>query len=199
MDDLNRRFQMKKIAMLGAALATVLVAMQTASAKEVNAWTMDVGSETTVPVGKALDLKNTQSGRCLIFREGWTNLGQTDWNLASCGGKRVKFLRKDRSNTGPLLCGETFALQVGNECFRKCVNPQPAGINVCSEKCGKDMHYQWQFRGCEAGRPVNPKTPVALWNLERQDSLVFGVRPGKVADTCWADKELNGVCTTLRD
>jgi hypothetical protein len=192
---------MKRIfgGLLGLGLIAALIPAQEVDAKEVNAWTMDFGGGSTIPVGKAGDLKNTQSGECLIHGSGITTKGQADWAFGSCGGKKAKILRKDSKKTGPLMCGETFALQLGNECFRKCVDPQNAGINICSETCGKDMHFQWQFKGCEAGKPVDPKTPLTLWNNARKDSLVYAKRPGPVVDTCWADKELKGVCTTVRD
>jgi hypothetical protein len=180
-------------------VAIALVATRDASAKEVNAWTMSSGGSTTVPVDTAVDLRNTQNNSCLIDRSGWSRRGQADWDLASCGGKRARFHRKDPSNKGPLLCGETVALQIGDECFRRCVNPQLAGINICSEACGRELHYQWQLRGCAPDQPVDPKVPVVLWNTVQQDSLVYGKRPSKVTNTCWAEKEIAGVCTVLRD
>lgn len=195
---------MKNLGIFGIALITILVAVQDASAKEVSEWTLDYGSDTTVPVNTAGELRNTQTGLCLRRETGLATRVQTDWRFTGCGNKRSKLLRKDPSRSGPLLCGEVFALQLNwdgrGECFRTCLGkPQPAGINICSETCGKDMHYQWQFKGCEAGKPVSPNTPLVLWNTAQQDSLVHGRRPPKIIPTCWAEKVLNGTCLSVRD
>src|SRR5262245_9434204 len=105
---------MRKIGVFGIALAAVPLTAGNTSAKEVNAWTMDFGDRTTIPVNTAGDLKNMQSKKCLVQRSDWWGEPQADWNLATCGGRQAKILRKDPSKTGPIICGEKFALQLGD-------------------------------------------------------------------------------------
>jgi hypothetical protein len=89
----------------------------------------------------------------------------------------------------------------GGEFYRKCQNPQTAGINICSDAMEKpeERHFTWKITGGTSGQPVAPGAAVSLYNTERKDSVAFAKRPSSVADTCWADKMTLGQCTTARD
>jgi hypothetical protein len=193
----------KKIVVV-AGVASVLGVVGMASpagADEPSDWTLENcvdanGQETTkISDGAQCDLKNRKSGKCLV-REG--HVGQVDWDFAACSSK-PRNMKVTAKSSGPVTCGETFALKLGSEYFRKCRDPQKIGINVCSE--GTDTpetkHFEWQFQGCSG--QVEAGKPVSLYNVARKDSVVFAKRPSRMVDTCWSDKMKLGQCTTARD
>jgi hypothetical protein len=192
---------LKKIVpfVLASVAVVVFAAPQAASADEPSDWSLEncidsKGKPTTKPDGGSrCDLKNQKSGQCLVFTK---HVGQADWDFAACGSRSATLSTKA---PGAVSCGETFALELGNEYFRKCVNPQSVGINICSEakSAPEPMHYDWQLQGCSG--QVEAGKPVSLYNVSRKDSVVFAKRPSKVADTCWANKMKLGQCTTARD
>jgi hypothetical protein len=125
-------------------------------------------------------------------------MGQTDWDFASCSSKprQAQIVAKD---SGSVSCNETVALKLGSEFFRKCKDPQKFGINICSESSSSPqaIHFDWQLHGCQG--EVEAGEAVALYNVSRQDSVVYAKRPSKMVDTCWNDKMKLGQCTTVRD
>lgn len=179
--------------------ALVLGAATPAGADEPADWVLDncvdaSGNATTkIDSGAQCDLKNRKNSKCLV-RE--SHSGQTDWDFAACGKRQATIVAK---SAGAVTCGETVALKLGSEFFRKCVNPQAVGINICSEETAQpeEKHFDWKLQGC-AGQVETGKA-VSLYNISRKDSVVFAKRPSKVADTCWSDKIKFGQCTTLRD
>ncbi len=194
---------LKKIVSLvfvSAAVAT-LAASTPAGADEPADWVLEncvdaAGKPTTkLESGAKCDIKSPKRGQCLVFDK---HMGQVDWDFAACGSKPRNALLVAR-NSGALNCGETFALKLGSEYFRKCHDPQTVGINICSDSGSKpeSKHFEWQLRGCsgqaEAGKSV------ALYNVTRGDSVVYAKRPSRMVDTCWADKMKMGQCTTVRD
>ena len=193
----------KKIVVLASiGSAALLVGMTSpAGADEPADWVLEncvdaKGNPTTkIENGAKCDLKNRKNGKCLV-RE--SHMGQTDWDFAACASKprQMQITAKD---AGALSCGETFALKLGNEYFRKCVNPQTVGINICSEakSTPEPMHYDWQLQGCSG--QVESGKPVSLFNVSRKDSVVYAKRPSKVADTCWSDSMKLGQCVSARD
>jgi hypothetical protein len=193
----------RKIAVVSVvgAFAAVVGLAGPAGADEPADWTLEncvdpSGNPTTKLVnGAQCDLKNRKSGKCLV-REG--HMGQVDWDFAACASKprQMKVTTKDN---GAVTCGETFALKLGSEYFRKCVNPQTIGINICSESTNtpQAMHFDWQFQGCSG--QVEAGKPVSLYNVSRKDSVVYAKRPSKMVDTCWSDSMKLGQCTSARD
>jgi hypothetical protein len=193
----------KKILVLATVGSAALVfgASTPAGADEPADWVLEncvdaSGKATTkLESGASCDLKNRKNNKCLV-REG--HIGQTDWDFASCTSKprQVKLVAKDG---GALSCGETFALKIGSEYFRKCVNPQTIGINICSEGASQPeaRHYDWQLQGCSG--QIETGKPVALYNVSKKDSVVYAKRPSKMVDTCWNDKMKFGQCVSARD
>jgi hypothetical protein len=146
--------------------------------------------------GVSCDLKNTKKGQCLVQSR---KTGQADWDFAPCGGAKTKIVAK---SDGPIKCGEPVKLQLGDEFYRKCRDPQKVGINICSDDADKPApsgidHFTWQLTGCTG--EVNADSPISLYNTQRKDSVVFATRPSIVVDTCWADKVKFGKCITVRD
>ena len=184
---------------LASVAIVVLAAPRSAGADEPSNWSLEncidsKGKATTKPDGGSkCDLKNQRSGQCLVYAK---HAGQADWDFAACGSRNATLATKA---SGALSCGETFALKLGNEYFRKCVNPQIAGINICSESAASPaaIHWDWQLKNCTGD--VESGKPLALFNVSRGDSVVFAKRPSRVADTCWANKMKLGQCTTARD
>lgn len=197
---------MKRVAVLGggavvAALVGGVSAPDVASAQEPPEWVLENcadargGAVTKIFSGVVCDLRNTKTNKCLVQA---SQSDQTDWSFAECRS-RPRNLRLFTRTAQPIACGETFAMKLGSEFFRKCERPQRKGINVCSEKASPPQarHFDWQLVGCtgqlEAGKPV------ALFNVSRKDSVVYAPRPGDAVDTCWADKRRYGRCATVRD
>lgn len=193
----------KKIVVLASiGTAAFVVGMSSpAGADEPADWVLENcvdanGNATTrIENGTKCDLKNRKSGKCLV-RD--SHVGQTDWDFAACSSKPRQF-QITAKDAGALSCGETFAMKLGTEYFRKCRDPQKVGINICSEvkSAPEPMHYDWQLQGCSG--QVEAGKPVSLYNVSRKDAVVFAKRPSKVADTCWSDKIRYGQCTTARD
>jgi hypothetical protein len=195
---------MKKVVVVGAVLGVLGVVglSQPAGAGDVANWTLNCegGSVTS---GAKCDLKNQKSGSCLV---GDHNMGQTDWSFRPCGSHNMELVSK---SGGAIKCGEVVALKLGEEFYRKCVNPQTVGINVCSEKSSAPeekvqgrsdiSHYQWKIVGCPDGQPVPQDQPVVLHNTVRNDSIVYARRPSKVTNTCWANDIKFGECASIRD
>jgi hypothetical protein len=204
----SRRFQnmlQRKIFAVGATalvLGAIALVENQAGADEAVNWTLTGCEGGKVTSGGKCNLKNQGNQRCLV-RD--SNRGQTDWNFGNCSGQQVTLVTK--SGAAP-KCGDTVALKIGNEFFRKCVSPQLVGINICSEAASSPQeriggtnatHWDWQIKGCAEGTPLDQDKPFALHNISKNDSVVFAKRPSKVADTCWASKMKFGQCTTIRD
>lgn len=153
------------------------------------------GSVTKVFSGVVCDLKNTKNGKCLVQER---HDDQVDWDFADCSAK-PRNMRLFTTTGTPIACGETFAMKLGNEFFRKCENPQATGINVCSEKASppQPRHFDWQLQGCTG--QLETGKPMSLFNVSRKDSVVHAKRANKVVDTCWSDKVRYGQCVTARD
>jgi hypothetical protein len=193
----------KKIVVLASigTAALVLGSATPAGADEPADWVLEncvdaKGNPTTkIETGAKCDLKNLKNGKCLV-REG--HMGQTDWDFASCSA-RPRQMQITAKDAGALNCGETFAMKLGNEYFRKCQSPQKVGINICSESksAPEPMHYDWQLQGCSG--QVEAGKAVSLFNVSRKDSVVYAKRPSKVADTCWSDSMKLGQCASARD
>lgn len=189
------------VSSLAAVVGVVAAASPVKAGNEPTEWVLEncvdaSGKPTTkIASGAKCDLKNTRNGKCLV-RESHT--GQTDWDFAACAS-RPRQAQIVAKSAGPISCGETVALKLGTEFFRKCRDPQTVGINICSEsKSTPDaMHFDWQLQGCSGD--VEAGESVALYNVSRGDSVVFAKRPSKMVDTCWADKTKFGQCTTVRD
>lgn len=149
---------------------------------------------TQIADGVRCDLKNSTSGTCLVQR---SHSDQADWDFAACSSKPRNL--KISAGAGPISCGQTVAIKLGTEYYRKCVNPQTRGINICSEQASAPQarHFDWQFAACTG--QLDTGKPVALYNVSRKDSVVYAARPSKVVDTCWADKVKYAQCTTSRD
>ena len=189
------------VSSVAAALGVVAMSAPVQAGNEPTDWVLENcvdtnGNPTTkITSGAACDLKNKKNGKCLV-RD--SHMGQTDWDFASCSAKprQAKFVAQ---NPGAISCGETVALKLGSEFFRKCKDPQKMGINICSDggDSPKPMHYDWQLSGCSGD--VESGEAVALYNVSRGDSVVFAKRPSKMVDTCWNDKMKLGQCTTARD
>lgn len=193
----------EKAVVLAAAGCAVLLlgSASPALADEPTDWVLENcvapnGSATTrIVSGVRCDLRNRKTGMCLVRK---SNGDQADWDFAPCGsrGRDATIVAREG---GPVACGQTVAVKLGHEYFRKCRDPQKVGINICSEEARvpQAMHYDWQFQGCsgqlEAGKAV------ALFNVSRRDSVVYAKRPSKVVDTCWSDTMKYGQCTTTRD
>lgn len=174
-------------------------------------WTMQncvdsAGKSTTkITSGVKCELKNTKKKDCLI-RDGHT--GQVDWDFADCE-KHPKSVLFQKEGGGDIKCGDTVAIQMGwggenhTEWFRKCVNPQTIGINICSDedKQASKKHYDWQLK-CTGDLAAGKE--FALYNVSQKDSVVYAKRPSKMVDTCWAGKmkSIPGVgreCASARD
>ena len=144
------------------------------------------------------ELKNTKSGQCLI-RD--SHMGQADLDFASCD-KHPKSVLFHKEGGGAIAYGDTVAMQLGvgshkAEWYRKCVNPQTVGINICSEGGSPDKkHYDWKLKG--GSGQVKVGKPIALFNVSRNDSVVFAKLPSKVVDLCWDASMRGGYCTNPR-
>ncbi len=192
----------KKIVVLASiGTAALVVGMASpAGADEPADWVLEncvdaKGNPTTkIENGAKCDLKNRKSGKCLVRQ---SHMGQVDWDFTSCSSRPRNF-QITAKDSGAVSCGETFALKLGNEYFRKCVNPQTVGINICSESASapEPKHYDWQF---QCSGQVEANKPLSLYNVSRKDSVVYAKRPSKMVDTCWSDKMKFGQCTTARD
>jgi len=149
---------------------------------------------TSIATGARCDLKNRKTGKCLVHE---THTGQVDWNFASCTVK-PRQMTITAKEPGAVFCGETVAIKLANEYFRKCLDPQSIGINVCSEATNvpHPRHFDWQFQGC-TGQLASGR-PVSLYNVSRKDSIVYASR-SRAVDTCWSDKIKLGQCSTVRD
>jgi hypothetical protein len=183
-----------------ASIASVIGLAKPAGADEPADWSLEncvdaSGHPTTkLADGAQCDLKNRKSGKCLVHD---SHRGQVDWDFATCSAhpRSVKVTAKAG---GAISCGETVAIKIGSEYFRKCHDPQIMGINICSEGgAPQAMHYEWQFQGCSG--QLETGKPVALYNTSKKDSVVYAKRPSKMVDTCWADNMKYGQCTTFRD
>lgn len=191
----------KKMIVVGAvaSVASLVGLTSPAGADQPADWSLENcvdanGSPTTkIASGAKCDLKNRKHGQCLVHN---SHHGQVDWDFASCGSRQVEIVAR---NGGSISCGETVAMKVGNEFFRKCRDPQLMGINICSESANppKDMHYDWQFQGCSG--QLGTSEPVALYNVSRKDSVVYARRPSKMVDTCWEKDMKYGQCVSFRD
>lgn len=183
-------------------LGAIALVENQAGAGETANWTLTGCEGGKVTSGGKCNLKSQGNQRCLVFDQ---NRGQTDWGFGSCTGQQVTLVTK--SGAAP-KCGDTVALKIGKEFFRKCVSPQLVGINVCSEAAASPQehiggtnatHWDWQIKGCAEGTPLDQDKPFALYNISRKDSVVYAQRPSKVADTAWENTTKFGQCTTLRD
>lgn len=193
----------KRVVVLGVvAVFCALVGLPSAaSADEPADWVLENcadargGPVTKIFSGVVCDLENRKNGMCLVQVR---HDDQVDWDFAACSSKprNMKLWTKPAA---PIGCGETFALKLGDEFFRKCVSPQSTGINICSEKASppEPKHFDWQFLGCTG--QLQAGTPVSLYNVSRKDSIVYAKRPNAVVDTCWSDRMKLGQCTTTRD
>jgi hypothetical protein len=189
--------------MTALVLGATALASNQADAGEVVNWTLTGCEGGKVTSGGKCNLKSQGNGRCLIQDH---NRGQTDWNFGNCDGKQVSFVSK---SGGAIKCGEPLALKIGNEYFRKCVNPQLVGINVCSESASSPQdhingsnatHWDWKITGCQEGTPVDMDKPFALLNVTRNDTIVYARRPSqRMTAVCWANSMQHGVCTSMRD
>lgn len=195
---------MKKMVVSGAVLGVLglLGFAQPAGAGDVANWELTGCEGGAVTSGAKCNLKNQKSGQCLVFDH---NMGQTDWSFRGCGSPDVSFVNK---GGGPIKCGEVVALKMGKEFYRKCVNPQTVGINVCSDAASSPQdhingtnatHWDWKIVGCPDGQPVPVDKPIVLHNIARNDSIVFAKRPSKVTDTCWANSIKFDQCVSVRD
>ncbi len=181
-------------------MIVALIVATSASADEPAQWVLENCADAKgAPVtklfsGVVCDLKNTKSGTCLVQEH---HDGQADWDFAPCSSK-PRSARLVTATASPIGCGETFALKLGSEFFRKCVNRQDVGINICSEKASppQTRHFDWQLQGCNG--QLETGKPVSLYNVSRKDSVVYAKRSGRVVDTCWSDSTKYGQCTSIR-
>jgi hypothetical protein len=184
---------MKKVICVLSGLALIAAVGATTNdvgADEPSNWALTNCAGGKVKSGVACDLKNVRNQKCLLPKH---NIGQTEWDFGACGESKAKIFSK---NGGDILCGEPVALKLGGEFYRKCVNPQTVGINICSDGGDKPgpQHFTWKLTGCKDGEPVAPGAAVALFNTERGDSVVYASRASRIVDTCWADKVKLGRC-----
>ena len=193
----------KKLVVVGLVglVSAALGLPSTAEADEPAEWVLENcadakgGAVTKVYSGVVCDLKNRKNGKCLVQER---HDGQVDWDFESCASKPRNMKLWTKPSTA-INCGETFALKLGNEFFRKCQNPQDIGINICSETASppEPRHFDWQLTGCTG--QLTAGTAVSLYNVSRRDSIVYAKRPGSVIDTCWSDSTKVGQCTSARD
>lgn len=192
----------KTVVLASIGTAAFLIGMASpVAAQEPADWALEncvnaQGAPTTkIENGAKCDLKNRKNGKCLVRM---SHVGQADWDFVSCSAQPRNF-QVTTKDAGAVSCGETFALKLGNQYFRKCTNPQTVGINICADttNTAEAKHYEWQFQGCTG--QVEAGEPVSLYNVTRKDSVVYAKRPSKIVDTCWSDKIKLGQCTTVRD
>jgi hypothetical protein len=196
---------MKKVVLAGAALsvlAAIASVTQPAGAQDVANWTFTGCEGGKVTSGAKCNLKNQKNGQCLVHSH---HMGQVDWDFGGCNGQEVTLISK---TGGQIKCGETVALKVGNEFFRKCVSPQTVGINICSDGFSSPQEkingtsatdWDWKITGCPDGQPVEMDKPIVLHNISRNDSVVYAKRPSKMVDTCWANSMKFDQCVSVRD
>lgn len=170
--------QIAKVGLLAAVgLSGALVAGE-ASARDVAGWKVE-GAGSSIQEGTKYKLFNTDQNTRLVFDDRWgANWG---WNA----GTQPNAVFKRKSGSGPIKCGDVFALMVDNRAV--IYAKQDWGINLSDRtKLDKDEYYQWKFTSCTAGQPVSLNATVTLSNTVENDSLV-GCKRAKGVNMCWAN------------
>lgn len=171
---------MKQLVKIGAValvgLGVAIVAGE-ASARELSGWKIE-GSGASAQVDTKYKLYNLDQGTRVVFDD---RVG-ANWGWNAGTAPNVELKRKGGS--GPLKCGETFALMINGRAM--IYAKQDWGINLSDRtKLDKDEYYQWKF-SCAAGQPVPLNGAVTLVNNVEKDSLVGCKRTAGV-NLCWAD------------
>jgi hypothetical protein len=144
------------------------------------------------------ELKNHKNNLCLI-RD--SHMGQADMDFAPCD-KHPKSVLFHKESGGAINYGDPVALKLGvsggkEEWYRKCVNPQTLGINICSDSGSPEKkHFEWQLRGGSGQVEVNK--PFALFNVSRGDSMVWAENPSKMINFCWDKDRVGKYCKNPR-
>jgi hypothetical protein len=201
-----RRLAMRKKIVCVLAVAVGSIAFAASAEEDHSEWALEncvdaAGKPTTkIANGAKCELKNKRRGECLIRV---ANPGQTDWDFAPCS-KHPKSASIQKEGGGAIKCGDTVALELGlggenhTAWYRKCVNPQTVGINVCQDLASapEKKHFEWQLK-CSGD--VEENKAFGLHNTARKDDIVYAKRPSKMVDTCWAGKVKLGQCITVKD
>lgn len=167
-----------KAALVSMVAASALFVAGQAAARDVAGWKVE-GTGSTIAADTKYKLYNLDQKTRMVFDDRWG----ANWGWNANAQPNAMFKRK--SGSGPIKCGETFALMVDNRAV--VYAKQDWGINLSDRtKLDKDEYYQWKFSGCSAGQPVSLNANVTLLNTVENDTLV-GCKRAKGVNMCWAN------------
>ena len=155
-----------------------LLAVTDVAAREMTGWRVVGSGPAGIVEGQRYSLYNLDQRDYLRYRDrSGANLG---WSSAANHAMRVK----RQSGTGPIKCGEVFALFIEKEWIL--YGKQTTGINLTSRTQQTDEAFQWKFGGCQSGQVIGRDQAVTLVNIKGADSVVGCKRVWGV-NLCWAD------------
>ncbi|NOU29456.1 MAG: hypothetical protein HOO96_16250 [Polyangiaceae bacterium] len=147
-----------------------------AKERELAGWRVE-GTGTGIVDGQKYSLFNLdQKGYAKMQDRAGLNLG---WTPSANNAMAIK-----HKGSGPLKCGEVFALFVEKEWLM--YDKQRFGINLSSRTQLKDEYYQWKFTSCTEGEVIQLNTPVTLTNTKENDCLV-GAKRAIGVNVAWCD------------